>query len=84
VRDAAAERVTAYLDPLSGGPAGRGRAFGRDVYRSEMLELLDGVDGVEHVTQLTLRTSRGDTCANVCIPDTGLAVAGTITIEVAP
>ena len=39
---AATARLAGYLDPISGGPAGRGWPFGRDVYRSEILQLLDG------------------------------------------
>ncbi|HEX7525615.1 MAG TPA: baseplate J/gp47 family protein, partial [Gaiellaceae bacterium] len=80
----AVAKLVGYLDPITGGPAGRGWPFGRDVYRSEMLQLLDGVDGVDHVSALDLRDPGGASCGNVCIPSTGLPVSGTHTIAVSP
>ena len=74
--------LAAYLDPLTGGPARRGWPFGRDVYRSEMLQLLDGVGGVDHVAALELVGPDGASCGNVCIPPTSLPVSGTHTISV--
>ncbi len=76
--------LAGYLDPVTGGPAGRGWPFGRDVYRSELLQLLDGVDGVDHVATLDLAGPDGSSCGNVCIPPTGLPVSGTHSIAVAP
>lgn len=75
--------LAAYLDPLTGGPAGRGWPFGRDVYRSELLQLLDGIDGVDHVAALELAGPDGASCGNVCIPSTGLPSSGTHTISAA-
>ena len=43
-----------FLHPLSGGAAGRGWPFGRDVFVSELYEVLEGLAAVDHVTTLTL------------------------------
>ena len=73
-----------FLDPLRGGPAGRGWPFGRDVYRSEILQVVDGVRGVDHVLELTISADgRAVACGNVCVPPTWLVASGTHLIEVA-
>jgi predicted phage baseplate assembly protein len=72
-----------FFDPLTGGPAGRGWPFGRDVFRSEVLALVDSVRGVDHVLELTLGADTGDpTCDNVCVAPTRLVASGTHTIQV--
>lgn len=90
---AALERVRAdllaalalLLDPLAGGPDGRGWPFGRDVYRSEVLQTLDGVPGVDHVLALELSADSGVAqCGNLCIGPTELTVSGQHTITVQP
>ncbi|HYO13580.1 MAG TPA: putative baseplate assembly protein [Thermoanaerobaculia bacterium] len=56
--------------------------FGRDVYRSEVLEVLDGVAGVDHVLSLELIAGGGEpVCGNVCIGPLGLVAAGRHEIE---
>ncbi|HEX9670488.1 MAG TPA: putative baseplate assembly protein [Thermoanaerobaculia bacterium] len=79
------ERVVAALDgffhPLTGGPDGDGWPFGRDVYRSEVLQLLDEVAGVDHVLGLELVAGSGcgcggGVCGNVCVGPLGLVAAG--------
>lgn len=75
--------LVAFLDPLHGGPQGRGWPFGRDVYRSEILQVIDDVPGVDHVLALTIAADPGDgACGNLCIGPTSLAIAGTLSIEV--
>ena len=88
--------IAAFLDPLTGGPAGRGWPFGRDVYRSEILALIDGVRGVDHVLSLTLAAgsgvasgddedatpSMGDGCGNLCISARSLVRSSSHLIEV--
>ncbi len=77
------ERLDAFFHPLHGGEAGEGWPFGRDVYRSEVLQVIDETPGVEHVLTLELITGDCDaTCANVCVPLAGLIAAGNHTIEV--
>jgi hypothetical protein len=77
------ERIVAALDrffhPLTGGPDGQGWPFGRDVYRSEVLQLLDEVPGVDHVLSLELVAGcgcHGAVCGNVCVGPLGLVASG--------
>ncbi len=77
LRERLIARLDAFFDPLIGGPEGGGWPFGRDVYRSEVLQLLDETPGVEHVISLELL---GDDCepgcGNVCIGPVELVDAG--------
>jgi predicted phage baseplate assembly protein len=77
------ERIVAALDrffhPLAGGPDGEGWPFGRDVYRSEVLQVIDEVPGVDHVLSLELVSGcgcHGPVCGNVCVGPIGLAASG--------
>jgi predicted phage baseplate assembly protein len=75
--------LTIFLDPLRGGTAGRGWPFGRDVYRSEILQVVDHVAGVDHVLELTIAADgREVACGNLCVPPTWLVTSGTHTIAV--
>jgi hypothetical protein len=79
----AVEAVNRFFHPLSGGPAGTGWPFGRDVYRSEILEILDGTDGVDRVESMELIVNDCKRqCGNVCLPPNGLVAAGRHQIEV--
>lgn len=83
VQQAVTDALTAFLDPLHGGPQGRGWPFGRDVYRSEILQVIDDVPGVDHVLALTIAAEDEDgACGNLCISPTALVVPGTLSIEV--
>jgi len=73
-----------FLHPLAGGPRGTGWPFGRDVYRSEVLELVAGVEGVEHVLALELGGAEPGGCDNVCVAPTALVRSGDHAIEVSP
>jgi predicted phage baseplate assembly protein len=86
-RTALQDRVVAalnrFLDPLTGGPDGTGWPFGRDVYRSEILQVIDQTPGVDHVVSLELVANGGDPqCGNVCLGALGLVFAGRHSIEV--
>lgn len=74
------ERVIAalnrFFDPLTGGPDGDGWPFGRDVYRSEVLQAIDDTPGVDHVVALELLVDGAAHCANVCLGALGLVDAG--------
>jgi Baseplate J-like protein len=77
------EACDGFLHPLHGGSRGVGWPFGRDVYRSELLQLLDGVAGVEHVLELELVAAGTDAgCGNACVPPAGLVSAGEHELEV--
>jgi len=53
--DAAVARVVArFLDPLLGGPAGKGWEFGRVPHRSDFFSLVGSVDGVDYVRSVTI------------------------------
>lgn len=72
-----------FLDPLNGGPAGLGWPFGRDVYRSEILQVIDDVSGVDHVITLELYAGAGTAqCSNLCVEPTWLVAPGKHEIEV--
>jgi len=72
-----------FLHPLTGGPNGEGWPFGRDVYRSEVLELLDRVEGADHVLFLEMVADGGaPSCGNLCVSPIGLVVSGKHSIEV--
>ena len=45
VAAAALDALRGFIDPLRGGPAGRGWPFGRDVHRTEILALLERCGG---------------------------------------
>jgi predicted phage baseplate assembly protein len=83
----AARVVTAlgrFFDPLEGGPDGGGWPFGRDVYRSEVLQVIDETPGVDCVLALELTAAGGaPSCGNVCLGPTTLVVSGAHTVEVA-
>jgi baseplate J-like protein len=81
------QRIAASLDrffhPLTGGPAGTGWPFGRDVFRSEVLQVIDETAGVDHVLFLELIGSDGlPQCGNVCLAPMELVAAGEHQIDV--
>jgi hypothetical protein len=72
-----------FFDPLTGGPDKTGWPFGRDVYRSEVMQVIDEVAGVDHVSSLDLIAEGCDPqCGNVCLAPTWLVAAGQHEIEV--
>ena len=79
IRDA----LNLFFHPLTGGPDGKGWPFGRDVYRSEVLQTIDETPGTDHVLELEfVADGRGPVCGNVCVPRIGLVAAGRHEIEV--
>jgi predicted phage baseplate assembly protein len=76
--------LDAFLDPLEGGPDGRGWPFGRDVYRSEILHVLDRTPGVDYVASLEIiRDGQESQCGNICLPSDGLTTPGAHSIDIA-
>jgi len=74
-----------FLSPLSGGPSGRGWPFGRDVYRSEILEVIDQTPGVDHVEDLRLLGGTGEPqCGNLCVGPLMLVTPGVHEIKAVP
>ena len=75
--------VNRFFHALEGGPGGTGWPFGRDVYRSEVLQVIDEAEGVDHVLSLELIANGGEPqCGNVCLGPTGLVAAGQHQIQV--
>lgn len=54
VQSAAVGSLAAFLDPLTGGPAGIGWPFGREPYAADLIALLERLDGLDHVAWLTV------------------------------
>jgi predicted phage baseplate assembly protein len=76
VRLRVVETLTSFFDPL-------GWPFGRDVYRSEVLQAIDGVEGVDFVEKLELAANRCEpSCGNICLAATALVAEGRHRIEV--
>ena len=66
-----------FFNPLNGGPDGTGWPFGRDVYRSEVLQVIDEVPGVDYIISLELFADGcGPQCGNVYLGPTWLVAAG--------
>lgn len=83
VRDRIVEALNAFFDPRIGGPDGRGWPFGRNVYRSEILQLMDDVVNVDHVLDLSLQTDAGEPqCGNLTVCPTWLVTPGEHRIEI--
>ncbi|HYB76589.1 MAG TPA: putative baseplate assembly protein [Candidatus Bathyarchaeia archaeon] len=83
LQQAIVQALNNFLDPLIGGPEGRGWPFGRDVYRSEIMKVIDAVVGVDYITSLALLADCGQPqCGNVCLGPTWLVQAGTQQITV--
>jgi predicted phage baseplate assembly protein len=72
-----------FFHPLSGGADGTGWPFGRDVFRSEVLQLIDDTPGVDHVISLELSTGCGEEqCGNICLAANELVASGQHQIQV--
>jgi predicted phage baseplate assembly protein len=72
-----------FLHPLTGGPQGTGWPLGRDLYRSEVMQLIDQIVGVDNVVSLELVAGGcGPQCGNICLGPTSLIAAGDHLIEV--
>jgi predicted phage baseplate assembly protein len=83
VRQAVVDALNAFLDPLRGGPDKTGWPFGRDVYRSEILQTIDGTEDVDRVESLTLFADGcGPLCGNICLRPVWLVTPGAHRIEV--
>lgn len=83
VRDRIVAALDRFFDPLIGGPNGEGWPFGRDIYRTEVLQVIDETPGVDHILSLDLIGDCGEPgCGNLCIGPLSLVVAGQHQIEV--
>src|SRR5262249_32869121 len=77
------DALNEFFDPLRGGPDKTGWPFGRDVYRSEVMQVIDEVEGVDHVLKLELISDSCEPqCGNVCLGPTSLVAAANHEISV--
>lgn len=69
----AAAKLDEFFHPLRGGERGRGWPFGRDVYRSEVMQILAETPGVDALAALELIGPDGVArCGNLCIGEGNL------------
>jgi len=83
-RDARAT-LERFLDPLLGGPDGKGWPIGRDVYRAEVMALLNDLAGVVFVDEVVIQIGDqpGARCGNASVCRHGLVASGTHAITIA-
>ena len=86
----AQERLTQFLHPLTGGPAGEGWDFGRGLAASDLYLLLENIEEIDHVEALSIRRGAGEAAKEIAgelldINAHALLASGThkITIKVA-
>jgi hypothetical protein len=83
VHDRIGVALTAFFDPLHGGPERTGWPFGRAVHSSEVRQVLDDTAGVDHVMSLQVVMDDGEeSCGDVCLAPTELVAAADHRIEV--
>ncbi|MER6784324.1 baseplate J/gp47 family protein [Streptomyces sp. NPDC000658] len=80
---AAMAALNRFLHPLTGGPKAQGWPFGRDVRRSEVMQVLDAIPGVDHIRALTFVTTDGDRRrSGLSVPADGLVVPGAHSFDI--
>jgi predicted phage baseplate assembly protein len=83
VRQSVIAALHDFFHPLTGGPERIGWPFGRDVFRSEVLQTIDEVPGVNYVLLLELISDSGQpTNGNVSLGPLELVDSGQHQIEV--
>jgi hypothetical protein len=83
ILDLATQAVASFLHPLTGGPAGMGWPFGRDVFLSDVAAVLAAVRGVDYVASLSLLLHGAPQGESVTVPSDRLVAAGPIQLTLA-
>ena len=80
VERAARERLAALLDPIDGGPDGKGWPFGRRIWPSDIYRVVSRIAGVDRITAVTIDPDSGvdldrlPAAALICAAENGLKV----------
>lgn len=78
VREEIERRLYRFLNPLYGGPEGKGWPFGRDLFVADIYSLVAGVEGVDYVADarifpVDIKTGQvGEAARRIEVPDNGL------------
>ena len=81
VRARAQAALEAFLHPVAGGPEGRGFAFGRGVYLSDIAAVLEALDGVDYVSRVDLLVDGIPAGESVAVPGDRIVAAGPVSVE---
>lgn len=84
VESAAVATLQTFLNPVNGGPDGKGWPFGRGVFLSDIAAILDALQGVDYVRQLELIVDNAPVGDQVTVPPNRILAAGTIQIVMLP
>jgi hypothetical protein len=82
VRGRVEQAAVRFLNPLTGGPEGRGWSFGQDAFLSDVAALLERVQGVDYVAELQLLLDDTPQGERVPVPPDRIVVAGPIRVQV--
>jgi predicted phage baseplate assembly protein len=87
VRQDVEKQLYRYLNPITGGPAGNGWPFGRDLYPSDVYTCLQPVRGIEFIESLHLyavrsATERSEITGRFPLPIHGLIASGEHRVDV--
>jgi hypothetical protein len=80
VERAAREKLAAFLDPIDGGPDGKGWPFGRRIWPSDIYRIVSAIPGVDRITDVTITPDSGvnldrlSAAALICAAENGLKV----------
>jgi hypothetical protein len=80
VERAARERLAAFLNPIDGGPDGKGWPFGRRIWPSDIYRIVSAIPGVDRITAVKIDPDNGvdldrlPTAALICAAENGLKV----------
>jgi hypothetical protein len=85
VKKRVTKSLKSFLDPLEGGPNGKGWPFGRSVFPSEIYQIIDKVEGVDYATGISItaegyqKEEGGDA---IKIPPIALVYSGDHEVEI--
>lgn len=76
------QALEGFFHPLTGGPAGRGWPFGRDVYLSDVAALLEALPGVDYVQEIELLLDDITQGEQIKVPPDRIVVAGPMRVRI--